>query len=123
MELFLTIVHISVCLFLIIIVLLQHGKGADMGATFGGASQTVFGATGGATIMSKITVGAVVTFMLTSLSLAYLSSRSTKDTIFTEPGKPKTEAAEGVAPTTQPAEKAAEKTESAPAPAPADTAK
>jgi preprotein translocase subunit SecG len=71
------IVHVIVSLALILIVLLQTGKGAEMGASFGGSNQTVFGSRGSATFMSKITTGAAILFMVTSLSLAYLSSRRT----------------------------------------------
>jgi len=61
---------------LIAIVLLQSGKGAEMGASFGtGGSQSVFGAGGGSTFMSKLTTGAAVIFMLTSLTLAYRSTQ------------------------------------------------
>ena len=64
--------HVFVCIALIAIVLLQGGKGAEMGASFGaGSSQTVFGATGGQNFMSKLTTGAAIIFMLTSLTLAY----------------------------------------------------
>lgn len=74
METLLTVIHVAVCLFLVVIVLLQHGKGADMGATFGGASQTVFGSEGPLPLLNKITTGAAVLFMLTSISLAYIST-------------------------------------------------
>jgi preprotein translocase subunit SecG len=69
----LIVLHIIVCLALIAIVLLQGGgKGAEMGASFGaGSSQTVFGATGGQSFIAKLTTGAAVIFMLTSLILAY----------------------------------------------------
>ena len=64
--------HIITCIALIIVVLLQSGKGAEIGATFGaGASNTVFGASGGKTFMSQLTTAAAVIFMLTSLTLAY----------------------------------------------------
>ena len=64
--------HIVVCLAIIVIVLLQAGKGAEVGASFGaGASNTVFGAGGGQSFMSKLTTGAAILFMLTSLTLAY----------------------------------------------------
>jgi preprotein translocase subunit SecG len=64
--------HVIVCIALIIIVLLQAGKGAEIGAAFGsGASQTVFGASGGKSFMSRLTTGAAIIFMLTSLTLAY----------------------------------------------------
>ena len=64
--------HVVVCIALIIIVLLQAGKGAEIGASFGsGSSQTVFGASGGKNFMTRLTTGAAVIFMLTSLILAY----------------------------------------------------
>jgi|SaaInl4_150m_RNA_FD_contig_41_586808_length_715_multi_4_in_0_out_0_1 preprotein translocase subunit SecG len=76
MSILLNVVHIIVCIALIMIVLLQTGKGADMGAAFGGGgSQTLFGSTGASTFLSKATTAAAVIFMLTSLSLAYVSSR------------------------------------------------
>ena len=75
MSTLLTIVHVVVCLFLIVIVLLQHGKGADMGAAFGGSSQTVFGTDGPVPLLNKITTWAAVVFMLTSITLAYMSTR------------------------------------------------
>ena len=72
MTILLIILHVIVCLSLIAIVLLQGGKGADIGATFGaGSSQTVFGATGGQSFLGKLTAGAAIIFMLTSLTLAY----------------------------------------------------
>ena len=72
MTTFLIVLHILVCLALIAIVLLQGGKGAGMGASFGaGGSQTVFGASGGQSFMGKLTAAAAIIFMLTSLTLAY----------------------------------------------------
>jgi preprotein translocase subunit SecG len=70
----LIVLHVIVCLFLVIIVLLQHGKGADIGATFGGSSQTLFGTEGPVPMLNKITTAAAVVFMLTSVTLAYFSS-------------------------------------------------
>ncbi len=67
------IIHIIVCLILMGVVLLQAGKGAEMGAAFGGSSQTIFGSRGAATFLSKLTVGAAILFMVTSLSLSVLS--------------------------------------------------
>ncbi len=76
MTAFLITVHILVSIALIIIVLLQGGKGAEIGASFGsGGSQTVFGATGGKSFLSKMTTGAAVVFMLTSLALTYFYSQ------------------------------------------------
>ena len=82
MSTILIIVHVVVCVALIMIVLLQTGKGADMGAAFGGGgSQTLFGSTGASTFLSKATTGAAIIFMLTSLALAYISSHQTADSI------------------------------------------
>jgi preprotein translocase subunit SecG len=73
----LIVIHVFACLFLIVSILLQAGKGADMGAIFGGGgAQTLFGASGGATFMSKLTSALAVVFMLTCLSLAYISSHT-----------------------------------------------
>ena len=82
MSTILIILHVIVCIALIMIVLLQTGKGADMGAAFGGGgSQTLFGSTGASTFLSKATTGAAIIFMLTSLALAYMSSHRTADSI------------------------------------------
>lgn len=64
------IIHLLASVTLVLVVLLQTGKGASMGAAFGGASQTVFGSAGAATFMSKLTTVVAVIFMLTSLGLA-----------------------------------------------------
>jgi preprotein translocase subunit SecG len=72
----LTGVHVIVCLFLILVVLLQQGKSADWSGTFGGgSSQTAFGQRGTATILSKATTAAAIIFMVTSLALTIVSSR------------------------------------------------
>jgi preprotein translocase subunit SecG len=75
MTILITIVHIIVSLFLIAVVLLQSGKGAEMGAAFGGSSQTLFGSRGAATFLSKMTTFAAIGFMLTSLLLAVVTSK------------------------------------------------
>src|SRR5438046_7016460 len=73
----LTIVHVLVCLFLVVVVLLQSGKAADLAGAFGGmGSQTAFGPRGSATILSKATTIAAAVFMVTSLSLAILATRN-----------------------------------------------
>lgn len=77
----LTILHICVCIFLIGIVLLQHGKGADMGASFGGSGQTVFGTDGPLPLLNKITTGAAIIFMITSVALAYNSAHSSRGSV------------------------------------------
>jgi preprotein translocase subunit SecG len=70
---FVLLIHILVCFGLIAIVLLQSGKGAELGAAFGGSSQTLFGSRGAATFLSKMTTVIAVVFMLSSLSLAVLT--------------------------------------------------
>ena len=73
----LTVLHIAICFFLIIVVLLQSGKAADLAGAFGGmGSQTVFGPRGTATVLSKATTIAAALFMVTSLALAVAADRS-----------------------------------------------
>ncbi len=74
-QIILMVLHVLACLFLILIVLLQSGKGAEMGAAFGGSSQTLFGSRGAATFLNKLTTVAAVVFMLTSLTLAMITSK------------------------------------------------
>jgi len=77
-------VHMIVCFALIGIVLLQQGKGADMGAVFGGSSQTLFGSSGATTLLGKLTAVAAAVFMLTSLGLTYLATNRYKSTIMSD---------------------------------------
>lgn len=84
METLLIIVHVVVCLFLIGIVLLQHGKGADIGATFGGSSQSLFGTEGPVPLLNKVTTFSAVVFMVTSVALAYISSQNGSGSVMTE---------------------------------------
>lgn len=67
------ILHLIACFLMIAAILLQAGKGAEIGASFGGSSQTVFGSRGPGTFLSKVTIGTAIIFMLTSISLALLS--------------------------------------------------
>ena len=70
-----TLVHVIVCAVLIVVVLLQHGKSADIAATFGGmGSQTAFGPRGTATVFSRLTTWCAIIFMLTSMALTYIST-------------------------------------------------
>jgi len=79
MGILLTAVHYIVCIFLIIVVLLQSGKAADLAGAFGGmGSQTVFGPRGSATVLSKATTIAAVLFMVTSLSLSIIATHGGK---------------------------------------------
>lgn len=89
MSILLVILHVVVCFMLIMIVLLQTGKGADMGAAFGGgSSQTLFGSTGASTFLSKATTIAAIVFMLTSLGLAYMSSNRSGSSIMMDTKAP-----------------------------------
>ncbi len=113
MDILLLIIHIVVCLLLVGIVLLQGGKGAEVGATFGaGASQTIFGASGGQTFLGKMTTGAAIIFMLTSLALAFFWGRPGGSSVMPEQ----------VAPSAPPAQSMPAAPPAAPAmPAPAPT--
>lgn len=71
----LVILHIIVAFIMVSVILLQSGKGADIGAAFGGSSQTVFGARGASTMLSKLTAITATIFMVTSLTLAILSKQ------------------------------------------------
>lgn len=83
MTTFLIALHIMVCIILIGVVLLQRGKGADMGAAFGGGgANTVFGSRGAGNFLTKITTLCAAIFMLTSISLAYLNIHAEGDQIF-----------------------------------------
>ncbi len=89
MTVLIVVVHVVVCLALIVIVLLQAGKGADMGAAFGGGgSQTLFGSTGASTFLSKATTMVAVIFMLTCFSLAYISTHKQGRSIMTDESPP-----------------------------------
>jgi preprotein translocase subunit SecG len=75
----LTVIHVIVCVFLVIVVLLQSGKAADLAGAFGGlGSQTVFGPRGSATVLSKATTIAAALFMVTSLTLSIMATRAGK---------------------------------------------
>jgi|YelNatPaOPRAMG01_1025707.scaffolds.fasta_scaffold19915_2 preprotein translocase subunit SecG len=79
METLLIIFHVLLCLFLIVVVLLQTSKGAEIGAAFGGASRTLFGASGAPTVMGKVTAAVAIFFMLTSIALTrYAESPRTR---------------------------------------------
>jgi preprotein translocase subunit SecG len=83
MGTFLVVLHVLVCIFLIAVVLLQRGKGAEIGAVFGsGASSTVFGSRGAGNFLTKLTTISAVLFMVTSLSLSYLWTSSSSDRLF-----------------------------------------
>ena len=99
----LVILHVLVCLFLIIVVLLQSGKAGDISSAFGGmGSQTAFGPRSGATLLTRATTTSAVLFMLTSLTLTILSSRSDNTgTVLERVGGSTTEQSSPQAPVTQ----------------------
>jgi preprotein translocase subunit SecG len=74
MTTLLSVIHIFVCLFLILVVLLQQGRGGGLGSAFGGASQQVFGGRGAGNFMTRLTWGCAMVFIMTSVSLAYIAS-------------------------------------------------
>ena len=82
-----TIIHILVCFALVLIVLFQAGKGAEMGAAFGGASQTLFGSSGAMGFLTKLTTVAAVVFMITSLLLAFSSARRASSVVREQPAQ------------------------------------
>ncbi|WP_437325164.1 preprotein translocase subunit SecG [Sorangium sp. So ce381] len=75
----LNIVHVFVCLFLILVVLLQQGRGGGMGSAMGGATAQVFGGRGAGNFMTRLTAICAAVFMATSVSLAYLSSAGDRE--------------------------------------------
>src|ERR687894_315094 len=90
-----TILHIVVCIGLILVVLLQTGKGAEIGAVFGGgSSSTIFGSSGAGNFLTKLTTGMAIIFMMTSLTLGYFAGQRPSATIFdnrspaSQPGAP-----------------------------------
>ena|SRR5579885_738206 len=104
------ILHVLVCIAIVIVVLLQQGKGAEVGAVFGGSSQTVFGASGAGNMLTKTTYALGAVFFATSLFLAYSSTRRATGSIFNSGSFPSAPApAKSIPPAKAPA--------SAPAPA------
>ncbi len=110
MQTLITIIHVITCILLILVVLLQSGKGGGLSSTFGGASSAVFGGRGAGDFMTRVTSGAAMVFFVTSFTLATISSRqrsaveraldnakpadtaTTGDTTGTDAGKPEGEA-------------------------------
>lgn len=82
MILAVTILHVIVSIGLILVVLLQTGKGAEMGAVFGGSSSTIFGSSGAGNFLTRLTTGMAIVFMITSLMLGYFSGRHSSTSVF-----------------------------------------
>ena len=98
MQIAIITLHVVLCLFLIVVILLQTGKGGDMGAVFGGSSSSTFGGQGAGTFLSKTTAVVAGLFMLTSLSLAILSSRVDEESVISDDVVPVQQTAPGLPP-------------------------
>lgn len=108
MTTLIAVLHILTSLFIIGVVLLQSGKGAEMGASFGsGGSQSVFGASGGGNFMTRLTTAAAAIFMLTSLTLAYISGHAPGSTIMSGKAVQQTAPAAPAVPQQAPAQQSA----------------
>ena len=112
---FLIILHIIVCIALVLTVLVQSGKGADIGASFGGSSHTLFGSRGAGNFLTKLTGVLGALFMITSLSLALFSSHGLRSSVV-KPGDAKSAPAQS-APTNMPPAQQVPAAPAAPAPA------
>ena len=89
MGIFLIVLHFMICLVLVVTVLVQHGKGADIGAVFGGGgSNTVFGSRGAGNFLTKVTTGAAIAFMLSCVALGYRINQEANRNIFENVGDP-----------------------------------
>jgi preprotein translocase subunit SecG len=78
MQTLITVIHVLTCVLLVLVVLIQSGKGAEISTSFGGSSQTVFGSSGGANFFTRFTSIAAGVFMLTSVTLTILGGQSKK---------------------------------------------
>ncbi len=115
MQTFVTAIHVVTCILLILVVLLQSGKGADISASLSGSSQTVFGTSGGANLFTRFTSVMAAIFFVTSLTLTLLSDNSEKS-IFENAASTEQTATESAAPAQATAPAPAESTaETAPA--------
>ena len=107
--------HVVLCLFLILVVLLQQGKGADLSVFGGGSTMTAFGARSATTLLHRLTVGAFVGFVLTTVLIAYLQGGSGGSSVMSRSSR-----GAAPAPASAPATTPAPAEGAAPAPAPAD---
>ncbi len=85
MASFITVIHVVTCVLLVLVVLLQSGKGAEISASFSGSSQTLFGSGGGANFFTKLTTGLAILFMCTSVGLTILTAQKQKSIFETNP--------------------------------------
>lgn len=124
MTTFLTVLHVSTCVLLILVVLIQQGKGAEISASLGGSSQTVFGSSGGATFFTRFTSTLAGIFMFTSVTLTIAGSHARKSVFDGAPPAKATQTQSAPAqPAAPAANTAAPAAATAPAKAPAEPAK
>ena len=101
---FILLIHVIIAAFIVLLVLIQQGKGATMGAAFGsGASQTVFGARGSGSFLFRVTMGCIAAFFVTSLGLNYIATKAYKqEKVITVSAPVKTDAAPAIPDLTKP---------------------
>jgi len=107
MQTFVTVIHVMTCIFLILVILPQSGKGADISASLGGSSQTIFGSSGGANLFTRVTSILAAIFFVTSISLTALRSQDRKSLFSGSSAAPTSETsapAQATAPVTPAAE-------------------
>lgn len=88
MHTLVTVIHVFTCILLILVVLIQSGKGAEISTSLSGSSQTVFGSSGGANFFTRFTSGAAAVFMITSVTLTIMGGQSRKSLFETSPSAP-----------------------------------
>lgn len=98
MQTLVTVIHVFTCVLLVLVVLIQSGKGAEISTSFGGSSQTVFGSSGGANFFTRFTSGAAAVFMVTSLALTLMGGQSKRSLFETVPATTAPNAASSAAP-------------------------
>ena len=96
-------VHVVVCLFLILVVLLQQGKGADLSVFGGGATMAAFGARGATTVLHKMTVTSFILFILTTLTIGIMQTRTTGGSVVSGATRPASSAPVAPSPAPSPA--------------------
>jgi len=99
MQTLVTVVHITTCVLLVLVVMIQSGKGAEISASFGGSSQTVFGSSGGANFFTRFTSSLAAIFFVTSIALTIMGGQSRKSLFEGAPAPAAAPAAPAAAPT------------------------
>jgi preprotein translocase subunit SecG len=118
MSTFVTVVHIITCVLLVIVILIQSGKGAEISASLGGSSQTVFGSSGGANFFTTFTSWAAAIFLATSLTLTVIGKTERKSIVDNLPQAPLSAAPPATTADAKPADATAPAQNTAPAAAP-----